>query len=235
MLEGKYKNPHFDKKHKFVIESESAPGLLEVSQLSQGYQSMLALAMDFARRLAIANDHLDEGARIDWARLGQGLDNWVRDGAHARKGPRWSPAIMLVDEIDLHLHPRWQQRVLGDLIRTFPGTQFVVTTHSPQVLSTVPMESIRIIKEGMIHSGPPGTDGAEAQRILEDVFHVSPRPNTPMAAALDKYLRLVDARQWDTSEALELRRRLDEWSKGNEPRLVEADLEIENMKWETGR
>jgi hypothetical protein len=53
-----------------------------------------------------------------------------------------------------------------------------------------------------------------------------------MAIVLDEYLRLVDARQGESPRALELRRTLDEWSQGHEPRLLEADLQIENMKWE---
>lgn len=69
---------------------------------------------------------------------------------------------------------------MATLCVLFPNTQFIVTTHSPQVLSTVPMESIRIIKDGTVYAVPPGTDGAEAQRILEDVFQVSPCPKTPM-------------------------------------------------------
>ncbi|MFZ1464612.1 MAG: AAA family ATPase [Anaerolineae bacterium] len=207
ILGGAFENPHFNRKHKFVVESQNG-SILQVSQLSQGYQSMLAQGMDFARRLALANSHLP--------------------------APAGAPAIMLVDEIDLHLHPSWQQRVLGDLMRAFPNTQFIVTTHSPQVLSTVPMESIRIIKDGTVYAAPPGTDGAEAQRILEDVFQVSPRPKTRMSDALDEYLRLVDAREWAGPRALELRQVLDKWSQGHEPRLFEADLQIANMKWEAG-
>lgn len=203
-----YKHPRFNAKHKFVIYATDSHVELQVSQLSQGYQSMLALGMDFARRLALANRHLDDAAA--------------------------APAIMLVDEIDLHLHPAWQQRVLADLMRAFPKTQFITTTHSPQVISTVPQESIRIIRDARIYAAPPGTDGAAAQRILEDVFQVSPRPQRPMAEALEEYLALVDARQWDSPRALELRQKLDAWSQGQEPRLLEADLIIENLKWEAG-
>lgn len=204
-----YKNPHFNSRHKFVVHAENSHAELQVSQLSQGYQSMLALGMDFARRLALANRHLDNAAQ--------------------------APAIMLVDEIDLHLHPSWQQRVLADLERAFPSTQFITTTHSPQVISTVPPESIRIIRDGRVYAAPPGTDGAKAQRILEDVFLVSPRPKTPMSDALDEYLRLVDERKWHSPRALELRQKLDAWSQGQEPHLLEADMIIANMKWEVGQ
>lgn len=238
ILGGAYKNPQFNKKHKFVVESKVGPGVLQVSQLSQGYQSMLALGMDFARRLALANPHLHRVIdSFDWSFAEECNRQWFNENlsAYPARGPVWAPAIMLVDEIDLHLHPAWQQRVLGDLMRAFPCTQFIVTTHSPQVLTTVPMESIRIIREGVIHAATPGTDGAEAQRLLEDIFHVSPRPQTTMALALDEYLRLVDARQWESRRAIELRQKLDRWSQGYEPRLIEADLQIANLQWEAGQ
>ena len=238
LLGGKYSHPGFNKKHKFVIQSDTTPSELQVSQLSQGYQSMLALGMDFARRLALGNpymQHFGEGA--EWEQIAsEYVKRWMPDQDDiADIGPAWAPAIMLVDEIDVHLHPSWQQRVLGDLMRAFPCTQFIVTSHSPQVLSTVPMESIRIIKDEKVYQAPPGTDGAEAQRILEDVFHVSPRPKTPMSSFLEEYLRLVDARDWNSPRALELRQKLDSWSQGQEPRLLEADLQIDNMKWEAGQ
>lgn len=239
-LGSRYKDPHFNARHKFVIHSENSPGVLQVSQLSQGYQSMLALSMDFARRLAIANRHLhDVEGSFDWSFGEEYIAKWriaEQDYDYVDQGPAWAPAIMLVDEIDLHLHPRWQQQVLGDLMCAFPNTQFITTTHSPQVISTVPQESIRIIKDGGIHAAPPGTDGAEAQRILEEVFQVSPRPKTPMAEALKEYIELVDAEKWDNPRALELRQQLDKWAgKEHEPLLMEADIIIENKKWEAGR
>ena len=56
-----------------------------------------------------------------------------------------------------------------------------------------------------------------------------------MAAALDEYLRLVNDRHWDSPRAIALRKKLDVWSQGHEPQLLEADLQIENMLWEEGR
>lgn len=84
---------------------------LEINQLSDGQRAVLALAADLARRMAQGNPHLDD--------------------------PLASEAIVLIDEVELHLHPSWQQRILDDLRRTFPKTQFIVSTHSPQVLTTV--------------------------------------------------------------------------------------------------
>ncbi|MBF0477401.1 MAG: AAA family ATPase, partial [Deltaproteobacteria bacterium] len=149
--------------------------------------------------------------------------------------PLQLPAIVLIDEVDLHLHPRWQQRVLNDLRRTFPQTQFIVTTHSPQVITTVPEKSIRIIDKGAIFASPPGSEGAEASRMLKRVFGVEQRPpNNSVTQDLSEYLDLVHADKWDSERAQELRERLDQQFQGEEPALQEADLYIENRKWELG-
>lgn len=205
----KWEELGWDSNRKCLVVNHPDQGGLPIWTLSDGVRIMIALVMDITRRCITLNPHLKGKSVLQ------------------------TPGILLIDEIDLHLHPSWQQRVLSDLMHTFPGIQFIVTTHSPQVISTVPSESIRIIKDGVVHAATPGTDGAESQRILEEIFQVSPRPQqTPMAQALDQYLRLVDARQWDSPQARELRHKLDDWSRGHEPRLLEADLEIENMKWE---
>jgi predicted ATP-binding protein involved in virulence len=238
ILLGEFHNPHFNTKHQFVVESKKNPGqLLQVSQLSQGYQSMLALAMDFARRLALANDHLEQAQAIPPSLLQ--YQNYLHPAALTAQASSsfalWAPAIMLVDEIDLHLHPSWQQRVLDDLMRAFPLTQFIVTTHSPQVLTTVHSECIRILQDGHISSAPPGTEGAEASRILKRVLGVDVRPpDNEATKELQEYLALVDADQWNSQRALEMRKKLDARYKGEEPALLDADLRIENRKWELG-
>ncbi|MBB3118692.1 AAA family ATPase [Pseudoduganella violacea] len=217
LLGGAFHNPYFNKDHKFVLEREKGGAPLLVSQLSQGYQSMLALAMDFSRRLAIANGHLPNAEQT-----GQ-LAPAMR-----------APGIMLVDEIDLHLHPSWQQRVLDDLMRSFPETQFIVTTHSPQVLTAVPSECIRILREGAAYAAPAGTEGAEPGRVLKTVLGLKQTrpPGNEATHELLEYLALVDQDRWQSPRALELRQRLDKRYQGNEPELLEADLRIENRKWE---
>lgn len=237
ILGSSYSNPHFNNKHKFVVcaQTQTGPSLLQVSQLSQGYQSMLALGMDFARRLALANSHLNP--ENIWP-----IINKNKEYCHPDCPTTWSnppvlaPAIMLVDEIDLHLHPSWQQRVLGDLMNAFPFTQFIVTTHSPQVVTTVPSECIRILENGGVFAAPPGTEGAEASRVLKRVLGVEVRPPESEATKeLNEYLTLVDADQWDSPHARELRKKLDARYQGEEPALLEADLRIENRKWELGQ
>ncbi|OWK37956.1 AAA family ATPase [Fimbriiglobus ruber] len=210
------RNPRIDgTTGRFAVDRNDPGGTnirLHLDQLSDGYQVMLGVVMDFALRLALANP--PEKTNDD---------------------PLLSEAILVIDEVDLHLHPSWQQRVIPDLRRTFPNTQLVLTTHSPQVTTTVPSENLRILSRSQLFAAPGGTDGAEAQRLLEDVFGVKPRPDVSTAKDLDEYLRLVDTRQWDSDKARSLRARLDDWSRGAEPRLIEADLQIENQKWEAGQ
>jgi predicted ATP-binding protein involved in virulence len=238
LLGGTYLNPQFNRQHKFVIESTTGPAVLQISQLSQGYQSMLALGMDFARRLALANEHLTFD---DLQPILMENKNWLHTDAFSdpdlfTSAQLFAPGIMLVDEIDLHLHPTWQQRVLGDLMRAFPFTQFIVTTHSPQVLTTVPSESIRILENGQIHAAPPGTEGAESSRLLTRVLGANVRPPEIEATKeLNEYLSLVDSEQWDSPQAHELRTKLNARYQGEEPALLDADLIIENRKWELGQ
>ncbi len=230
---GKYYNPYFNRDHKFVVLQDNGMPL-QVSQLSQGYQSMLALGMDFARRLACGNNFLtiENLEQQPWWESFCSIkdlklpDNWSSLALAA-------PAMMLIDEIDLHLHPSWQQRVIGDLMRTFPNTQFIVTTHSPQVLSTVPDECIRILTEGKILNASFGTEGAESSRLLKRVFRVDIRPPENKATKeLNEYLDLIYNDQWTSLRAIELRKLLDARYQGEEPALTQADLYIENRKWE---
>ena len=87
---------------------------LPFSFLSDGYRNMVAMVADIAVRCATLNPQLKE------------------------KSSQETPGVVLIDEIDLHLHPRWQRRVVNDLLRTFPRIQFFGTTHSPFVIQSLP-------------------------------------------------------------------------------------------------
>ena len=199
----------WDEDDRQLVLTHPVYGQLPLDFMSDGVRSTAALIADIAHRCARLNPHLEDAARL-------------------------TPGILLIDEVDLHLHPQWQQTILRMIREAFPNLQLIASTHSPQVVSTVPTGSIRIVDRDRIYAAPPGTDGAEAQRILEDVFKVPARAKTEMARLLEEYLRLVDSREWSSGDAIKLRRQLDEWSKGEEPKLLEADLQIENMKWEAG-
>ncbi len=195
---------------RFVVSQKSEQGQVEklsLDQLSGGYRIVLALAADLARRMVQGNPHLDD--------------------------PLESEAVVLIDEIELHLHPSWQQRVLIDLARTFPNAQFIASTHSPQVLTTVePQRIVELAREGdRIVAGTPAgaTYGAEAGDVLSVVMGVKERPENEFTKALEQYRRLVSEGEGESEEALALRHKLEELS----PRdyaLNRADLEIRRRK-----
>ena len=209
ILEGHYTEPHFNSKNQFVVKEKDGPRELQISQLSQGYQSMFALAMDFARRLAVGNSHMFSAED----KLG---------------GFGYAPAIMLVDEIDLHLHPSWQQRVLGDLMRTFPNTQFIVTTHSPQVLTTVKNESIRILakdhEDKWVASTPvEQTRGVESADALHSAMGVDPVPPVEEAKQLDDYRALIENGEHETQQGQSLRKKLVQHFGADHPLIRDCD------------
>lgn len=83
------------------------------SELSDGYRNVVAIAADLAIKAAMLNPQLAEKALV------------------------MTPGVVLIDELDLHLHPKWQRRVIGDLRRTFPLLQFICTTHSPFLIQSL--------------------------------------------------------------------------------------------------
>ena len=87
-----------------------------------------------------------------------------------------TPGVVLIDEIDLHLHPQWQQTILSDLHAIFPEVQFVVSSHAPVVINSVPREQIRILDSGEIYIPVAQTYGRDANSILREVMNVSERP-----------------------------------------------------------
>lgn len=106
-----------------LVAHHDQHGELAVELLSDGIRNMIGMVADIAFRATKLNPQLGSDA--------------------ARK----TPGIVLIDEVDMHLHPSWQQVVLQGLLSAFPCMQFIVTTHSPQVLSTVPAQSIRILEQ----------------------------------------------------------------------------------------
>ncbi len=199
-------NPHIKYPARFVVQHRTQDGKTEellLEQLSGGYRIVLALVADLALRLSLANPHLEDTLAGE--------------------------AIVLIDEVELHLHPEWQQRILSDLQRTFPNVQFIVSTHSPQVLSTVAPHHIvhfRTIGDGVVAEQETGpTFGAKAGDVLEAVMGVDQRPENAFSLALSSYRKLVAEGQGVTEAARALRAQLQKLSP-EDPALAAADVEI---------
>lgn len=203
-LEG-YVNPRIGgSPHALLLTNEDTGIECSFSQLSDGYKAMLALVIDLARRMAVLNE---------------------KSPLYGKEKVLESPAVVLIDEIELHLHPRWQQTVLPSLMEIFPNTQFVVTTHSPQVISSVEPEHIRILHDCEVVPVETSTYGAENSRILEEVFGAPIRPDNKAKKTLDKYLSLINDGQGNTDCAKDLRVKLDKWL-SEDPILDRADMFI---------
>ncbi|MDD3353126.1 AAA family ATPase [Zoogloea sp.] len=208
-----HKNPRTEiRPLRFVIDKIMPDGqmrTLRVSQLSDGYRVVLGLTMDLARRMAQANSRL--------APQGNQIVN-----------PLDLPAIALIDEVDLHLHPSWQQRIVTDLMQTFTNTQFILTTHSPQVLSTVKRENIRILgadSTGRMVAQPPlsMTRGVSSADLLARIMNVDPVPDVPEARMLADYQALIQQNLHDHDDGQALRAQLVKHFGADHPVMRECD------------
>lgn len=163
---------------------------LEVSQLSDGERGVLALVLDLARRLLQANPSLDDP-------LSEGQ------------------AVVLIDEIDLHLHPKWQLQIVRKLQTTFPRCQFIATTHSPQVVASVNPEQVHLLTTAGVVP-PDRTRGMDSNWILRHLMEADDRPEDAKVI-LESVVRSVELGAFSKARAemAEARRKgfdLPEWS-----------------------
>lgn len=177
---------------------------LNVNQLSDGEKCLLAMIGDLARRLAIANPSVNN--------------------------PLHGKGVVMIDEVDLHLHPSWQRIVVPLLESTFPNCQLILTTHSAQVLSHVrDPESIFLLKftdGGIQAKHPESVYGLDSNRILEDLMDVPERPGE---------IKILIENLFDTIDKKDLekaRNQLDNLKQkiGTDPQLTKAEVLIRRME-----
>jgi predicted ATP-binding protein involved in virulence len=175
---------------------------LLLSQLSAGYRNMLALVMDFARRLAQANPDMEN--------------------------PLAAEAILMIDELDLHLHPTWQQKIIPDLKKVFPNTQIIATTHSPEVVTTVQQNQVKILEDYQIKECPSPTRGMKSSDIVRYVLGLSDlRPDTEESRTLTQLFEAIDNGQLE--EAKRLKKELQHWE-SFDPDMTRADMQIRRLE-----
>lgn len=185
---------------------------LQTMQLSDGYRTTLALVADLARRMIQANP-------FSYA-LGNTLD---------------LPGVVMIDEIDLHLHPQWQQVILQQLQQAFPNIQFIVTTHSPQVLSCVDSSCIRILQETEVEGKKAikavtpdnfQTKGVASSDILAQIMGVNPIPEIEEAKWVVAYHGLIQQSLHESDEGTALRAKLLHHFSSEHPVMLECDRMI---------
>jgi predicted ATP-binding protein involved in virulence len=177
---------------------------IAVELLSDGEKSLLAMVGHLSRRLAEYNPHLEHHLTAS--------------------------AIVLIDEIELHLHPAWQRMIIPRLTKTFPNCQFIVTTHSPQVLSHVDPECIHILDydgDNVVVKRPDSSYGLDSNRILEDILGVSKRPQEIQDRMLELFRTINNN---DLESAKEIAKELGDRIGINEPELVKAEATIKRRE-----
>ena len=192
-----------------IVARHPIHGELPVGMLSDGIRSMLTLVADIAFRAVKLNPNLGPFAATQ------------------------TQGIVLIDEVDMHLHPAWQQTVLSSLKEAFPRLQFIVTTHSPQVLTTAPVESIRLLQADIDETtGKPvtsvrefhvQTQGVASSTVLAQVMDTDPVPDIEPAQWLSRYQALIEQGSQESADGVELRSRLMKHFGEDHPAMLECD------------
>ncbi len=203
-----WKNIHFNGVDLVIENSDGIE--LSINSLSDGVKNILTLVADIAYRCSKLNPHLENSSK-------------------ETKG------IVLIDEVEMHLHPSWQQRVMIDLLNIFDNIQFIVTTHSPQVLSSVKNINIRIIdpteKEAKVPIVNPY--GKQSVVALEDIMNVSsipPKEVVKEVELLENYLDLVQKGDINHSSLEIMREELNKIYGTDYNKLLIADMIINKFK-----
>ena len=167
------------------------------SELSDGYHVFIALVADIARRAVMLNelDGVDAPARVE--------------------------GVVLIDELDLHLHPRWQREALPRLREAFPRLQFIITTHSPQVLSSAENRQARRFFDVRLQEDRVFVEGRNTNAILREYMLTDDR-DTAGTRALQALHDYID--QGHRKEAEELYRELLARWGDLDPDLIEAKV-----------
>lgn len=189
---------------------------LKVSQLSDGIRNILGMIGDLAFRCIKINPHLGSRAALD---------------AHG---------VVLIDEIDMHLHPGWQQQVVSQLREAFPKIQFIVTTHSQQVLSSVFARSIRQLpQQAKMHADhfeiEPvqfETRGVASSEILARIMKIDEVPDVPESRELSQYRALIQQNLHESTAGKILAEKLTRHFGERHPEMLECArlIKLEGVK-----
>lgn len=194
-----YQNLKVVRKPRLLMKVSKGKESLAIQQLSDGERGALSLIGDIAKRMALLNPHLDN--------------------------PLLSPGCILIDEVDQHLHPQWQRKIVSTLRSIFPNVQFVLATHSPIVCGSVESANILILENGTARSA--STYGWTMKTILQEVFGINERPDE-----IADLIRALDERI-DHQDVVGAKQTLNELKKtlpSDDPEVIRADVILPLLK-----
>lgn len=171
-----------------------------MKELSDGYKNTLSMVADIAYRMAVLNP-------------------WLLDQVLSE-----TTGIVLIDEIDLHLHPQWQQRIIGDLRTIFPKVQFIVSTHAPLVINSVKKENLLILTDQQASEPQNEIFGRDANAILNSIMGVNERPDKIKQMFQTVYDAIDEQRYDDAAATL---RQIEDKIGSADPELTSAQISLE--------
>ena len=186
------------------MEVEKNGKRLTVNQLSGGELNLIAMIGDLARRMAIANPDSNK--------------------------PLQGSGIVLIDEIDLHLHPRWQRTIVPKLQDVFPNCQFIISTHSPHVVTHVQPECLFLLKQtdlGIVVDKPDESYGKNVDRVLEDIMGLKTTRPEEVASEFDSIFKNINTGNLDDAQKKIAKLKL---KIGADPELVKAEVLIKRRE-----
>jgi len=176
---------------------------ISFSNLSDGEKSIILLIGDIARKLAITSS-------VRYKALPMNVKDIIN-----------SNGIILIDEIEMHLHPSWQRQIPSILVKTFPNCQFIITTHSPQVLGELEPQEIRLLDNYKI-TVPDQSYGLDTNSVIRKLMNNDENDlsqNKEVRKQLDKISLMISNKEYE--EANKILRKLDEKTHGSIPESIE--------------
>lgn len=168
------------------MAKDDHPYWLTYDMMSAGFKAMINISAEIAHRCIEINGFL-------------GLD-----------AVKKTPGVVMIDEVDLYLHPHWQQHILADLQKAFPMMQFMVTTHSPFIVQSVKSQNV-ITLDGVKGDSNPDMRSIEDIAVTEMNMDTARFPRyQQMVEQAEKYYQLVKSGKENTEEAKEVKKELDE-------------------------
>lgn len=190
---------HDVKRDKLIITQANGEKV-PFTALSDGVRNVLSMVMELALRCYLLNPALGE------------------------KAPQRTPGVVLIDEIDLHLHPEWQLHILNDLTAVFNHIQFIVTTHAPLVLSSLNDGEIFSIADRRVYKFP-NQYMRRPEQILKDMNAGTGSEETEKTLA--DYRLLIEEGKGQSEEALRLRKKLENTLGADHEELQRADIMLQ--------
>lgn len=204
VMDGTEVNRVFYDKRSGELVYETTADMLPIRLLSSGYQSMIWMVLDIAYRMSVLNPNLMRGV------------------------VEKTPGVVLIDELDLHLHPKWQWKIVAALKKTFPGVQFIATTHSPVILSSCKNENIICLGDNGVTVYNRSVYGLPVNDILEGIQESFSMPDLVKKLFWEFYESVENGR---LQKAEEILLKLEAEIGGSHPEMVNAKvtLELEKM------